>query len=899
MSSIDKSRWLELSPLLDDLLDSDAPTRERKLRDLAERDPDVAAVLRSMLLDKDAVEEAGFLEQPLLMPAVQAGVEGQVIDRYTLDRQIGEGGMGTVWLAHRSDGRYEGQVAIKFLSLPSMGSAGRQRFEREGHVLARLKHPNIAHLLDAGVTQSGQPYLVLEYVQGEPMDVWCRARELGVNARVELLLQVLGAVTHAHGKLILHRDLKPSNILVNAEGQAKLLDFGIAKLLEEERAPAQATQMTHMAGRAFTLDYASPEQIQGSEVTTATDVYSLGVLLYVMLTDQHPTAGDSITPAERIRAVVDTEPMRASAAVSKTSDTQGDARYQSDRVRALRGDLDNIVAKALKKSPHERYPTADAFAHDLRRYLNNEPVSARADSLSYRARKFVVRNSIPVAAAVTVMLAIIAAALVSFWQAQEATRQRDRALALSARNAAVLDFVNSMLTEVAPDDRPIRMSEVLERSEQLLIAAEIAPEHQAATLDLLAEYYLSAGNPTKAQPLLDRAVELSANSDDSALRATIICNRGHALSLMNERDKGIAELEKGIALSRVDPLAASRCLQKRAYVAHNFNDAENALKYTREAQASLQQSGMSRADQEASLIGDLAYAHYMSGHTAEADRYYADALERYTKLGRGESPATFSLRNNWGIASFAAGDNRRALENYDEAIRIAKQRNSQADPPAYLLTNRALALASLARYPEAMEAFEIALDAAERVENVASQLHGLVNRAGTHMLTGDIDRAARELEAIEEKYSGMIPSDSVPAVTIQYIKGRIANSRGEFQQALQLLSSTIDFFEQRQMHVAPVTRALNARAEVHIKRGDIAAARRDAQRALEISRTLQNTKPYSSLTGASLLQLAEVESAAGNRVEAKTLASDALDNLSQALGPQHPDALRARAIDTK
>ncbi|HVF18187.1 MAG TPA: protein kinase, partial [Steroidobacteraceae bacterium] len=892
MSSIDKSSWLALSPLLDDLLDSDAPTRERKLRDLAARDPQVAAELRSMLVDKDAVEEAGFLEQPILTPAAQAGIEGQVVDRYTLDRQIGEGGMGTVWLAHRSDGRYEGQVAIKFLSLPSIGSAGRARFDREGHVLARLKHPNIAHLLDAGVTQTGQPYLVLEYVQGEPIDVWCRTRELGVNARVELLLQVLGAVTHAHGKLILHRDLKPSNILVNAEGQAKLLDFGIAKLLEDEQAPAQATEMTQMAGRAFTLDYASPEQIQGGEVTTATDVYSLGVLLYVILTDQHPTAGDSITPADRIRAVVDTEPKRASAVVSKTKDHQGDSRFQSERVRALRGDLDNIVAKALKKSPHERYPTADAFAQDLRRYLNNEPVSARADSLAYRARKFIVRNTLSVAAAATVMLAIIAAAIVSIWQAQEATRQRDRALALSTRNAAVVDFVNSMLTEVAPDDRPIRMSEVLERSEQLLVAADIAPEHQAATLDLLAEYHLSAGNSTKAQALLDRAVELSANSGDSALRATIICNRGHALSLMNERDKAIAELEHGIRLSRVDPLAASRCFQKRAYVAQNFNDAENALKYTLEAQASLRESGMSRADQEASLIGDLAYAYYMSGHTAEADHHYADALERYAKLGRAESPATFSIRNNWGIASFAAGDNRRALENYDEAIRIAKQRNPEADPPAYLLTNRALALASLARFPEAMEAFDVALAAAQRVENVASQLHGLVNRAGTYMLTGDIDRAARELESIEKKYSGMIPSDSVPAVTIQYIKGRIATSRGESQRALQLLTSTIDFFEKRQMQVAPVTRALNARAEVHIKRGELTAARSDAQRALEISRKLQSTKTYSSLTGASLLQHAEVESAAGDQIKAKSLASDALDNLTQALGPQHPDALR-------
>jgi eukaryotic-like serine/threonine-protein kinase len=894
MGSIDKSRWQALSPLLDDLLDSEPQIRERKLQELAARDADVAAELRSLLAEHAAIDQAGFLDHTILNP--QAGLEGQVVDRYTLDHQIGEGGMGSVWLAHRSDGRYEGQVAIKFLSLPSMGPAGRQRFEREGHVLARLKHSNIAHLLDAGVTSAGQPYLVLEYVQGEPIDVWCAKRDLSVAARIELILQVLGAVTHAHGKLILHRDLKPTNILVNAEGQVKLLDFGIAKLLEDEHAPAAPTEMTYLAGRAFTLDYASPEQIQGDEVTTATDVYSLGVLLYVILTDQHPTAGDSTTPAERLRAVVDTEPRRASAVVSKTKDEQGGRAELTDRIRALRGDLDNIIAKALKKAPAERYATADAFAQDLRRYLNDEPVAARADSLAYRARKFIVRNALLVTATAIVMLAVIVAAGVSMGQAREATRQRDRALALSARNAAVVDFVNSMLTEVAPDDRPIRMSELLQRSEQMLVASQIAPEHQAATLDLLAEYYLSAGNPTKAQPLLDRALELSASSTDAALRGTIICNRGHTLSLLNERDQAVQALDTGIALSRVDPLAAARCLQKRAYVAQNFNDPDNALKYTRAAQEALGQAAMRRPDQEASLIGDLAYAHYMSGHTAEADRHYADALARYVELGRGESPATFSLRNNWGIASFAAGDNRRALENYDEALRIARQRDANTDPPTYLLTNRALALASLARYSEALDAFEVSLAAARRANNIASQLHALVNRAGMYAVRGDVDRAAREIAAIEKEYGAMIPNDSVPAITIQYIKGRIASTRGELPQALAQLSGAIDFFDRRQMAVAPLTRALNARSEVKLKQGEVEAARADAQRALEISRRLQDAKPYSSLTGVSLLQLAEVESAAGEQAKVNAAAKQAFENLSQSLGTEHPDTLRAKVL---
>lgn len=896
MSSIDKSRWQALSPLLDDLLDSEPEIRERKLMDLAARDPEIAAQLRELLVGHAEVAQAGFLEQTLLNPANKAGLEGQVVDRYTLDRQIGEGGMGSVWLAHRSDGRYEGQVAIKFLSLPSIGSAGRQRFEREGHVLARLKHPNIAHLLDAGVTGSGQPYLVLEYVQGEPIDTWCTTHDLPVEARIELFLQVLAAVTHAHGKLILHRDLKPSNILVSADGRVKLLDFGIAKLLEDERAPAKPTEMTLMAGRAFTLDYASPEQIEGDEVTTASDVYSLGVLLYVILTDQHPTAGDSTTPAERLRAVVDTEPKRASVMVSRTKNHTGDPGALLERARELRGDLDNIVAKALKKNPQERYATADAFAQDLQRYLHNEPVSARPDSLPYRARKFVVRNAWPVAATAIVMLAVIAAAIVSIQQAREATRQRDRALALSARNVAVVDFVTSMLTEAAPDDQPIRISELLDRSQQIMMTAETDPEHQAATLDMLGEYYLSGGHPAKAQPLLERALDLMKSSSDAALRGTILCNRGHALSLLNERDGAIAELDKGIASSSVDPLASSRCLQKRAFVAQNFNDAANALKYTQLAQAALADYPAARPDQHASLTADLAYAHYLAGHTAEADRYYAQALAEYERLGRGTSPVTFSLRNNWGIASYAAGDTQRALENYDEALRIAKQRDPDGDPPTYLLANRALALSSLARYPEALDAFAVALDVSRRTNNVGSELHALVNTAGTYLQMGDPDRAAALLADIDKKFGGQIPQDSVPATTIRYIRGRIAAVKGDLTQADALLTQTIEFFDQRQMAIAPVTRALNARADVKLKRGDVEAARADAQRALAISRTLQDAKPYSSLTGLSLVQLAEVESVAGDRRKSQAAAQEALTHLAQSLGPEHPDAIRARAL---
>lgn len=878
--------------MLDELLGLDPQDRERRLGEIAVQDIDTALELKSLLAEHAAADQASFLSSPL--PHPQHVFSGQVLDRYTLDHLIGEGGMGSVWLAHRSDGRYEGEVAVKFLSLPAMSSTGRQRFEREGHVLARLKHPNIAHLLDAGVSSAGQPYLVLEYVSGKPLDVYCAQHGLNVRERIELFLQVLAAVSHAHGKLILHRDLKPSNILVNDEGQVKLLDFGIAKLLEDEGGAAGMTDITRLAGRAFTLDYAAPEQVQGGEVTTATDVYSLGVILYVLLTDQHPTASEASTPAERLRAVVETEPSRPSTIVLKTKGDGAEAPEQ--RARLLRGDLDNIVGKALKKEPDERYPTADALAQDLRRFLNNEPVSARADSIPYRLRKFIVRHALPVAAAGIVMVAIVAAAIISLWQAREAREQRDRALALSARNAAVVDFVTSMLTEIAPDDQPIRVSELLDRSEQVLLAGEVDPEHQAAILDVLGEYYLSAGNPSKAQPLLDRALQLTENTSDAALKATLICNNAHAISMLNRVDEALASLDIGIAMSRIDPLAASRCLQKRAFVAQTFNDPPAALHFATQAREALNAAPFKNPAHEAMLIGDIAYAHYLSGRTAEADRYYAEALSRYAQLGRGDSPATFSLRNNWGIASFAAGDNLRALENYDEALEIAKRRNPEGELPIYLLGNRALALASLARYEEAAKSFDEALAASQRANNVGGQLHALVNRAGMYMMMGDHPRAERELREVEQTFGAAIPPNSVPATAIQHIRGKLESARGDLDAALADQTAVIQFFDTRQMAVSPLTRALSARAEIYARRGDFAAARSDAQRAVEISRKLQDAKPHSSLTGLALLQLAQVELAAGDTPNAQQIANEAIPHLEATLGAEHPETLRAKGL---
>jgi serine/threonine protein kinase len=425
MRSVDKERWLRLSPLLDEILDSDEAARGKRLSALRDADTALADDLEAMLARIADMDRDAFLERPALLR--ETSMAGQTVGAYTVERELGQGGMGSVWLARRTDGRFEGFVAIKFLNAGLTARGGPERFAREGSILARLAHPHIARLLDAGVARNGaQPYLVLEYIDGVPIDRHCEEHGLDLAARVRLFLDVLAAVAHAHNRLILHRDLKPSNILVTAAGEVKLLDFGIAKLLDDATVPAAATEITQAAGRAFTLQYAAPEQLQGGDVTTATDVYALGVLLYRLLGGAHPTSGGTTAPLDQMRAVIETEPKRLSDAVLRHG-AVGSAAAKMKLSRALRGDLDNIVVRALKKSPAERYANAALLADDLRRYLNDEPVTARPDAVSYRVAKFVKRHRIGVAAGAIVAAALTVGIGVALWEANEARHQRVQA----------------------------------------------------------------------------------------------------------------------------------------------------------------------------------------------------------------------------------------------------------------------------------------------------------------------------------------------------------------------------------------------------------------------------------------------------------------------------------------
>ena len=424
--TVGKETWGRLSPLLDELLDLPDDERDARLEALRARDPKLADAVAAMLQHLPAIERGEFMPSSALPKP--AGLAGQAIGPYTLEREIGHGGMGTVWLARRNDGRYEGEVAIKFLRSGLFGHGDAARFEREGSILARLSHPHIARLLDAGVMADGaQPYLVLEYIDGEPIDEYCQRLALPVAQRLALMLDVLAAVAQAHNRLVLHRDLKPSNILVTKGGDVKLLDFGIAKLLDDAGAGAE-TALTARAGNAFTPEFAAPEQVQGGDVTTATDVYALGVLMYLLLGGDHPTAAPTGAPLDRMRSVIETVPRRLSEAVLRRGGPKSRWSPESRKLSGeIRGDIETIVAKALKKAPSERYANAAAMADDIRRYLGREPIAARPDTPLYRATRFVQRHAAGVAMAGVAATALGAGIGVALWQAREARAQRVQA----------------------------------------------------------------------------------------------------------------------------------------------------------------------------------------------------------------------------------------------------------------------------------------------------------------------------------------------------------------------------------------------------------------------------------------------------------------------------------------
>lgn len=541
-----------LSSLLDEALELAGPERESWLAALDGDAVALAPTLRELLARHASKETGDLFDQmpaftaPGNSPAAAQFRSGEMVGPYRLVRELGQGGMGEVWLAQRADGVLERTVALKLPMLSVRRGVLVQRFERERDILASLAHPHIARLYDAGLAADGQPYLALEYVEGLPITDYCNAKALDARARIALLRQVMDAVQYAHANLVIHRDLKPSNVLVTPAGQAMLLDFGIAKLLHDEAGQAQETELTRLGGRALTLACAAPEQITGAPVSIATDVYALGALLFQLLTGEQVFSADNRAALEQ--AVLAKEPARPSLL----------RRGSIARLpRSLAADLDTITAKALKKTPAERYATVNAFADDLDRLLRGDAVLAQPDRLAYRLRKFVSRHRVPVIAGALVAIALVSVSALAVHQAIEA-RQQARAAQQEAKRAQTVQAFMTELFQTNSTEQADPLAAQRTTARELLDrgaarADEALRDEPAARFEILrtiADIYWQLGLEVQAATIEGRRLALARQiygARDPQLAKAILDYAG-TISESDQRDRIPALVDEALAV---------------------------------------------------------------------------------------------------------------------------------------------------------------------------------------------------------------------------------------------------------------------------------------------------------------------------------------------------------------
>jgi hypothetical protein len=752
-------RWKELEPLLDRALDLSGEERVEWLKQLRAQSPDVAEELTAILSQETAADKSGFLlDQP---DVTLAGLE---LGAYRLERPLGQGGMGTVWLARRIDGRFEGVAAVKLLNLSYLTPRGLERFRREGSTLSRLSHPGIARLLDAGISAAGQPYLILEHVDGQRIDGWVQSRKLSIAERLRLFLQVLDAVAHAHASLVIHRDIKPSNILVNADGTVKLLDFGIAKLLDDESLDERPSLTLDGAG-AMTPKYAAPEQLRGDPVTTATDVYSLGVLLYVILSGKHPTADERQTPAEIIRALFEVEPGRLGL-----------------------GDLDHVVLKALRKAPADRYQTVAAFADDLARYLNREPVSARRGSMIYRMNKFVGRHRAGVVGGALAIAGLIAATAFSIAQRNEARRQRDAAVENAERSAALVE-----IQSVLAMDSPGPEGRVLDEAGRVALAEHVLTQQYRDQPRLVAQLMINlsahlpnSGDRESGRALLERARTVALGAGLPNLAAQADCERVYSLAYDGQLDSARNVLAAAHAALQSDQEfgkdATSACLASEGFFLLRSGLGDSSIVLLRRFVAL--SGNESRATVRLNAYNRLAEALRLNEQKREALVYNRLVVNGLASMGYGDTEilvnsSQYLIFALWELGELVAADSELAI-----LVRGQEGRHGAGAVTSALAFYYGQAKLRLGETDSAAVWIERALrDTTENIRNLQNWLPGALTEL--RLLQGRITEAEQAARGIPGGLRGR-------RATAAMLRAQLLVAQGERAPAMELLEKELD-----------------------------------------------------------------------------------------------------------
>lgn len=707
---MDPQRWRRLQDRFDALAEQPAQEREAALCRLESEDPSLASELRAML----AADDTGFLEDaagslkdlpaddPELAPGTQMGP-------YRILRTLGEGGMGMVYLAERDDEHFRRQVALKVIKRGMDTHRVIRRFRAERQILASLAHPNIGHLYDGGMTDDGVPFFAMEYVDGLPIDRYCEENGLDLRRRLDLMRDVCAAVQHAHQNLIVHRDLKPSNVLVDAEGTVKLLDFGIAKLLDDRAHPDDGMTMTGL--RPLTPDYASPEQVRGETLTTAADIYSLGVLLHVLLTRERPHDLTTVPPHELAAAVESLPRPRPSAA---------DVPWRS----RLKGDLDTIVQVAMHPEPRRRYHSAEALSDDLRQHLRGHPIAARADSVNYRAAKFIRRNRLGLGLVAGLFAVTLAFALATGRQARLISRQaeslaleRDRAEDVTGVLVDMFDVSDPIYGSVGRGDT-LSVRDFLQLNEERLMT-ELAdqPELKATVSHLMARLYGNLGLYDRAEGLIRQSLAIRREifAPPHAAIASALDFLGTVVHRRGDYEGAEPLFREALAMRRelFSPphLDIAESLNNLSWNLGEQDRNQEAVDLDREALAMRRAVKGDRDPDVAQSLNNIASTLYAMDRLDEAEPLWREALALRRELLGPDHPYVANTMNNLGRLLRDRGAHQEADTLIGGALEVWA-RTLGPDHPRLSAGwfNLALNAESLADLPRAVDAMARALE---------------------------------------------------------------------------------------------------------------------------------------------------------------------------------------------
>jgi serine/threonine-protein kinase len=846
---------------------------------------------------------------------------GTQVGRYRLLDLIGRGGMGSVYRAERADGAYERQVAIKLVDTERLGDEGERRFRRERQILARLQHPGIATLLDGGVTDGGRPYLVMELIEGTALTDYAENAGLGVADRLRLVQQVVEAVDFAHRNLVVHRDLKPSNILVTESGAVKLLDFGIARIIEED--PDEGTTRTGVY--LLTPEYAAPEQIRGERITTATDVYALGAVLYELLAGRRPlgAVGRGWKDLER---VLREDPAPLSRAEG----------LDPHRRRALEGDLTTIVARAMQKDPGRRYASARSMGEDLQRYLDGRPVAARPDSIRYRVAKFIGRNRVASALGAVVAVTVTAGVVGTVWQSRAAQSEAERA-------QAVGDFLFSLFDGADPDlhpGEPVTAFELLESGLARVDSLDAGPATRVDLLTRLGILFGKLGHEARSDELLRRAVDASTRylGPDDPATGTALDALGVHLALVGDLDEAEQVLLRALDVRRTAGTSAVEIGTTQGNLAKAIERAgryDEAIESYLAAIATLDRATGGDSLRFATELMGLAQTYERSERFAEADTLMRTV--RRLREREGDSPThAIAIHNLGHLTATWKDDLDGAVALHEEALAMWRRIFPDGRHPEI-----SRSLEQIARLRELQGQWTKADSLYDQALGIWSNLYGdehphlaaiRANQANLHYRRGDFDRAADAYRDVVRVYRA-VGDPQLLAVSIHNL-GVIQRERGDYPAADSLLAEALDirrgYVEEPHSEIA---QSLATRAGLYNLQGRHADAEdlardaieqyeavlppehsailwprlewgialagqgrdAEAQPLLEASHEAftETLNPQDAAVGRSALWLGIVLARQGDRVRARELIEAARENLEASLRPGAPELVRA------